>query len=133
MAERIRLDVAATPGAFSTVRRVLGGLGARLGYSLDDLDDLYLGTEELVRSALRREPLERICLEALVGADHLELTLGPFTSSLLRADVAADVAACDAIDLCRLLGRTMDEVRLIDDPSGAFAVVLVRRHRGASE
>jgi hypothetical protein len=129
MGERIRLDVPATPGFFSTVRRVLGGLGARLGYSLDDLDDLYLGTEELVRSALRREPLERIHLEAVIGADHLEVTVGPFTSPELRADVASDVAACDGIDLCRMLRRTMDEVRVSDGPSGSFHVVLLRRLR----
>lgn len=132
MAERIHLDVPATPSSLSTVRRVLGGLGARLGYSLDDLDDLYLGTEELVRSALRCERLERIRLEARVASDHLELTVGPFTSPVLRAQVVAEVAACDAIDLCRMLRRTMDAVSVSDGSSGAFTVVLVRRHRGAS-
>ena len=37
MAEKIDLEVPATLNALSTVRMVLGGLGARLDFSLDDL------------------------------------------------------------------------------------------------
>ena len=40
MPERIDLEVPATLNALSTVRLVLGGLGARLDFSLDDLEDI---------------------------------------------------------------------------------------------
>ena len=129
MTERINLEVPAALSALSAVRRVLGGLGARLGYSLDDIEDLYLGTEELLRAALSYESLECFRLEMLVAADHLQLTIGTFSSERLLAEVAAEVQACDSIDLCRLLHRTMDEVRVVD-PGDAFSVVLLRRHRG---
>ena len=128
--ERINLEVPATPSALPVVRRVLGGLGARLGYSLDDLEDLYLATGELLRVALGCEPLERVRVEMVVGTDDLSLTLGTFTSPDLRAEVTAQVRACADIDLCRLLHRTVDEVFVVD-VGEAFDVLLVRRHRGA--
>lgn len=125
--ERINLEVSATPSAFSLVRRVLGGLGSRLGYSLDDLEDVYLATDGLLRAAFSYEPLEWVRIAMVVASDDLSLTIGTFTSPRLRAEVAAQVQACDGIDLCRLLHRTMDEV-LVADAGDAFDVVLVRRH-----
>lgn len=128
--ERINLEVPATANAFSVVRRVLGGLGSRLGYSLDDLEDLYLATEGLLHAALGREALEWVRIAMVVDSGDLSLAIGPFTSPHLREEVAAKVQACDAIDLCRLLHRTMDEV-LVTDAGEAFDVVLVRRRREA--
>ena len=126
--ERINLEVPATPSALSVVRRVLGGLGSRLGYSLDDLEDLYLATDGLLGAALGYEPLEWVRIAMVVASDDLRLTVGTFTSPRLRGEVAAQVQACDGIDLCRLLHRTMDEV-LVADAGDTFDVVLVRRHR----
>jgi hypothetical protein len=130
MTERINLEVPAKLSALPTVRRVLGGLGARLGYSLDDLEDLYLASEELLRASLGHEPPECFGFEILVGEQHLELKVGRFTSAELRADIGADSKACESLDLCRLLARTMDEVRL-DGDEAAFDVVMIRRHRRA--
>lgn len=127
MTERISLEVPATLSALATVRRVLGGLGARLGYSLDDIEDLCLGTEELLRAALAHELPGCFQIEVLVAADHLRLTIGTFCSEGLRAEVAAKVQACDNIDLCTLLRRTMDEVGLAGT-NDSFTVTLVRRH-----
>ena len=126
--ERINLEVPATPSAFSVVRRVLGGRGSRLGYSLDDLEDLYLATDGLLGAAMGHESLERIGIAMVVADDDLRLTIGTFTSPDLRAEVAAQVQACDGIDLCRLLHRTMDEV-LVADAGDVFDVILVRHHR----
>lgn len=130
MTDRINLEVAASTRSFSTIRRVLGGLGARLGYSLDDLDDLYLGCEEVLRAALSHEPLERLNLEVQIEPRHLRLQLGHFRSPRLRADVTTSLAGCESVDLCRLLTRTMDAVTVKDGPADAFYVVLERRHRG---
>jgi len=126
--ERINLEVPATASAFSVVRRVLGGVGSRLGYSLDDLEDLYLATDGLLCAALGHEPLEWVRIAMVVASDDLRLTMGRFTSPDLRAEVAAEVQACNDIDLCRLLHGTMDEVH-VADAGAAFDVVLVRRHR----
>lgn len=129
MAERINLDVAASLSSLSTIRRVLGGLGARLGFSLDDIDDLYLSTEEVIRCALGHEAPERLHLEMLVSDDGLRIEIGRFLSSELRAELRCDTAAEDVVDLACLLRNTVDEVCVQEQAGGAFTVSLVRRHR----
>ena len=129
MAERINLDVAASLSSLSTIRRVLGGLAARLGFSLDDIDDLYLSTEEVIRCALGHESPERLRLEMLVSDDGLRIEMGGFSSSELRAELRCDAAATDVVDLACLLRNTVDEVCVQEQAGGAFTVALVRGHR----
>ena len=127
MAERIDLEVPATLNALSTVRSVLGGLGARLDFSLDDLEDIYLATDHLLRTALDADPLDRLSVEVLLDDDVLRLTAGTFKSAKLRADVT--VHAEDCLDLCMLLRRTVDDV-VLEDEGGANRIVLVKRRQG---
>jgi hypothetical protein len=127
MAERIDLEVPATLNALSTVRLVLGGLGARLDFSLDDLEDLYLATDELLRTALDADALDRWSVEMLVDAGVLRFAAGTFKSAKLRADVS--IHAEDCLDLCMLLRRTVDDV-VFEDDGGAYRIVLVKRRKG---
>ena len=127
MAERIDLEVPATLNALSTVRMVLGGLGARLDFSLDDLEDLYLATDELLRTALDADALDRWSVEMLVDAGVLRFAAGTFKSAKLRADVS--IHAEDCLDLCMLLRRTVDDV-VLEDEDGAYRIVLVKRRKG---
>jgi len=127
MAERIDLEVPATLNALSTVRMVLGGLGARLDFSLDDLEDIYLATDELLRSALDADAPDRLSVEVLVDEGVLRFAAGTFKSAKLRADVT--LHAEDCLDLCMLLRRTVDDV-LFEDEGGAYRIVLVKRRRG---
>jgi len=128
MAERIDLEVPATLNALSTVRMVLGGLGARLDFSLDDLEDIYLATDELLRTALDADSLDRLSVEVLLDDGVLRFTAGSFKSAKLRADVT--IHADDCLDLCMLLRRTVDDVVLEDD-DGAYRIVLVKRRQGS--
>jgi len=127
MAERIDLEVPATRNALSTVRMVLGGLGARLDFSLDDLEDLYLATDALLRTALDADALDRLSVEVLVDDGGLRFAAGPFKSAKLRADVT--IHAEDCLDLCMLLRRTVDDV-VLEDEGGAYRIVLVKRRKG---
>ncbi len=127
MAERIDLEVPATRNALSTVRMVLGGLGARLDFSLDDLEDIYLATDELLRTALDADTLDRLSVEMLVDGEVLRFAAGTFKSAKLRADVT--IHAEDCLDLCMLLRRTVDDV-VIEDEGGAYRIVLVKRRKG---
>ena len=112
MSERIDLEVPATLNALSTVRMVLGGLGARLDFSLDDLEDIYLATDELLRTALDADSLDRLHVEVLLDDDVLRFSAGTFKSAKLRADVTRHAEDC--LDLCMLLRRTVDDVVLED-------------------
>lgn len=127
MAERIDLEVPATLNALSTVRMVLGGLGARLDFSLDDLEDLYLATDELLRTALEADAMDRLSVEVLVDEGVLRFAAGTFKSAKLRADVT--MHAEDCLDLCMLLRRTVDDV-VLEDEGGAYRIVLVKRRKG---
>ena len=127
MPERIDLEVPATLNGLSTVRLVLGGLGARLDFSLDDLEDIYLATDHLLRTALDADALDRLSLEVLLGDGVLRFTAGTFRSAKLRADVT--LHAEDCLDLCMVLRSTVDDV-VLEDEDGAYRIVLVKRRRG---
>ena len=127
MAERIDLEVPATLNGLSTVRMVLGGLGARLDFSLDDLADIYLATDHLLRTALDADALDRLNLEVLLGDDVLRFTAGTFRSAKLRADVTTHAEDC--LDLCMVLRSTVDDV-VLEDEDGAYRIVLVKHRKG---
>jgi hypothetical protein len=126
MPERIDLEVPATLNALSTVRMVLGGLGARLDFSLDDLEDIYLATDEWLRTALA-DALDRLSVEVLLDDGVLRFTAGTFKSAKLRDDVT--MHAEDCLDLCMLLRSTVDDV-LLEDEDGAYRIVLIKQRRG---
>ncbi len=128
MAETILLEVPATSAALSTVRIVLGGLGARLDLSLEELEDLYLATEELLRAALAAEPLERLSVEVVFEDRQLRIIAGRFSSAELRKDLDAEKAQELCLGLCRLLRMTVDGVELLE-AGGAYSVALVKRRR----
>ena len=124
MAERISLEVPATLSALSTVRMVLGGLGARLDFSLEDLDDLFLATDRLLQAALEAEELDDLRVLAVVGGASLRVSAGTFRSAQLREQVALTPGDC--IDLCTLLQRLVDDVIVEEEPGGSFSVVIVK-------
>lgn len=128
--ERISLEVPASPSSLSTARMVLGGLGTRLGYPLDDIDDLYLSVEEVVHTALCYEHPERLRLDIEVAADSLCIHIGRFSSPGFRGEVQCPPGTPVALDLARLLERTVDEVSVSEDADGEYSVILRRRHRG---
>jgi hypothetical protein len=124
MTERISLEVPATLSALSTVRMVLGGLGARLDFSLDDLDDLFLATDRLLEAALDTEDLDSLRVLVMVDGGSLRIAAGAFRSDELRDQVAVTPGNC--IDLCTLLQRLVDDV-VVQEEDGCFSVVIVKR------
>ncbi len=132
MSDTITLGVPATLTAISTVRLVLGGLGARLDLSLDQLEDIYLAIEELLRAAIDSEAPERLSVAVDVADEDLRITAGEFRSPQLRLDVSCHAA--DQLDLCMLLHNTVDDVLIEDAPAaaGAYRVVLVKHLRGVA-
>jgi anti-sigma regulatory factor (Ser/Thr protein kinase) len=128
MTENISLEVPATLSALSTVRMVLGGLGARLDFSLEDLDDLFLATDRLLEAALDAEELDSLRVLAIVDGTTLRVTAGAFSSDELREQVAVTPGGC--IDLCTLLQRLVDDV-VVQEEDGHFTVLMVK-HRSES-
>jgi len=129
MPDTISLEVPATLSALSTVRMVLGGLGARLDFSLEDLDDLFLATDSLMEAALEAEPLDSLRVQMTVDGVTLRVVAGSFRSDALRAQVAITPGGC--IDLCTLLQRLVDGV-VVEEEDGCFSVVIVKQSSGAA-
>jgi len=125
MTETISLEVPATLSALSTVRMVLGGLGARLDFSLEDLDDLFLATDRLLEAALDAEELDSLRIKVLFDGVTLRVTAGAFCSDELREQVAVTPGGC--IDLCTLLQRLVDDV-VVQEADGSYSVLMVK-HR----
>ena len=128
MTEKISLEVPATLSALSTVRMVLGGLGARVEFSLEDLDNLFLATDRLLEAALDAERLDSLRVRVIVDGTTLRITAGAFGSDALREQVAVTPGGC--IDLCTLLRRLVDDV-VVQEEDGHFSVLLVK-HRSES-
>jgi anti-sigma regulatory factor (Ser/Thr protein kinase) len=127
MTERISLEVPATLSALSTVRMVLGGLGARLDFSLDDLDDLFLATDRFLEAVLEAEDLDSLRVLVAVDGSTLRVTSGGFRSDELRDQVAITPGGC--IDLCTLLQRLVDDV-VVQEEDGSFSVLIVKHRSG---
>jgi anti-sigma regulatory factor (Ser/Thr protein kinase) len=128
MPENISLEVPATLSALSTVRMVLGGLGARLDFSLEDLDDLFLATDRLLEAALDSEDLDSLRVGVTVDGVSLRVAAGAFRSDELRARVAVTPGGC--IDLCTLLQRLVDDV-VVQEEDGSFSVLIVKHRSGS--
>jgi serine/threonine-protein kinase RsbW len=128
MAETINLEVPATLSALSTVRMILGGLGARLDFSIDDIEDVYLATGELLRAALEADSVDRFGVEVVLGDDSLRIATGAFQSGKLRHDVVTHDEQC--LDLCMLLRSCVDDVSFEESEEG-YRVVLLKS-RGAA-
>jgi hypothetical protein len=128
MSEKISLEVPATLSALSTVRVVLGGLGARLDFSLDDLDDLFLAMDGLLEAALDAEDLSSIRVLVVVDGEALRVSAGAFRSSELRDKVA--VTPGDCIDLCTVLRRLVDDVTVRED-GDCYSIVITKQRTGS--
>ncbi len=128
MTERISLEVPATLSALATVRVVLGGLGARVDFSLEDLDDLFLATDRLLEAALEAEDLGSLHVAVVVDGGTLRVAAGAFRSDALRDRVAVTPGGC--IDLCTLLRRLADDV-VVEEEDGCFNVVIVKKRSEA--
>jgi hypothetical protein len=131
MAERISLEIPATVDALSTLRMVVGAPGVRLECSLDDLEDLYLATGELLRTALAAtdDTPDRLSVEVEVEEGLLRFAAGAFRSTHLRSQITVHEEPC--VDLCMVLNSTVDEVSL-EDGDGSYRVVLVKRRGSAA-
>jgi hypothetical protein len=119
----IRLDVAAAMSAFPTVRMVLGGVAARLDFSLEEIDDLYLAAEELFRGVIEADGAERVLLTMGLDESALRLEVGGLSSPELRSLLQPPEQGETCLDLCRVLAGTVDEVILSDGEQG-YSVML---------
>ena len=128
MTERVHLEVPATGASLSPIRMVIGGVGARFDLSLDDLEDLYLAVEELLRVAGELASAATYELSIEVASDRLALTVGPFRSPELLARLRVEPTTELCLDLCQLLDGVLDSFA-VREHGADFTVEMIKRRQ----
>lgn len=102
----ISLTLPAHRRFFQVARLVVGALATRFALSYEQLDDLQLAIETVLRDNVR--PGSAVTLEIVVRADRLELSLGP-------VEAAPPGAGEDEAQLTtrRVLGALVERVELV--------------------
>jgi anti-sigma regulatory factor (Ser/Thr protein kinase) len=109
---------------FGVAHLVLGGLGARLDFTYDVLDDMTTAIDELLN---RRDSSADVTLTVTIDDSGISATLGQF-----GADVADELRASDAgLGLRRVLETTVDEVD-VNERDGEHWVELRKSAEGRS-
>lgn len=103
--DRITLSVPPEPAFHSTLRLVVGGIGARSQLSYEQVSDLQLAVESLV--AHRRIQGDAIVVEAGVGDDGVSLVVGPFEPE-------------DDPSRLRVVERLVDRVAVVERDGGQW-------------
>jgi hypothetical protein len=120
MKDVIRLAVPAHEEFRHVANLVVGGLGARLALTYENLDDLQTGLDALLA---RREDDGEITMEIEVSHDMVRSTVGPFPDGRL-GDLANDDS--QELDLRRVLETVTDSVDVVEGEAGTFVVITKR-------
>lgn len=92
---------------FGVAHLVLGGLGARLDLSVEQLDDLQVALEQLLG---QRESDREVTLTLRVTGEAIEAIVGPFDDALTR-ELAHPASG---VGLRRVLETVMDGVEVTE-------------------
>jgi serine/threonine-protein kinase RsbW len=121
--EVVSIQVPASPEYLHVVRLVAAGLAARLRFTLDDIEDLKIGVDEL--SAYLTGPQGRagtLTIRFSVGEDRIAIRgLGQFRSSgELRTQLT---------EFSRMILATVADSASLDCPDGTLRFDLVKSRR----
>jgi hypothetical protein len=105
MTDEITLTIPRGPGYQTVAHLVLGGLAARLGLTLEHLEDLQLALGALLTGG---EATGDVTLTLRVGEDSLEAVVEPVAARLLD-EVERDT---DELGIRRVLESTVDDVQV---------------------
>lgn len=118
-AATVELEIPADLRFRAVGRLVAGGLAARAGLDIDEIDEVRLAIEMLLRQPPARDALS---LSMTESRDALELTIGPFSSTV------ADPTALE-----RVLVPLVDDFLVRKSERGEWFTVRVSRRPGGRE
>ena len=110
MTETILLTIPAGSRGAGVMALVLGGLGSRLGLSIDRVDELNLAADVLGSAALH----ERLELAMTVEDDRLLIQIGPLEDGVVRDEARRRVLEplVDRVDAVSRAGQEYAELEL---------------------
>jgi hypothetical protein len=124
MTDQITLTMPRERPYFGVARLVLGGLAARLGVTVENLEDLELALDELLE---RRDTASEITLALEVDGDELHAGVGPFHDRSLRSELEGESG--ESVTLPRLLDALVDGYELADRDDGDWISLRKRVER----
>jgi hypothetical protein len=124
MSDEITLTLPRDPGFQPVAHLVLGGLAARVGLTIENLEDAQLALNSLLDR--NGAPDGEVTMLMTVRDDDLQLRIGPLQPDLLDEIESDDENGGDEIDLRRVLESAVEDVHV----DGAW-VCLTKRIAGA--
>jgi hypothetical protein len=125
--DTIRLEVTASADTVPVVRMILGGVAARVGLSLEELEDVGLAVEELFAAVARSGDGPRCGLVIAVGDDGLKVTAGPFHTKALR-DAVETPSAPGTFTTRLVMDTVVQAFAVCEAGDDCFAVEFSKRH-----
>jgi hypothetical protein len=121
--DTVSITIPASPEYLRVVRLIAAGLAARLGFTLDEIEDLKIGVDELAAYLTGPQGRDgRLAIAFLVGDSHIEIEgtgdfdLGP-------------KARTDLSELSRMILETVVDSAALRDMDAAPCFKLVKRRR----
>ncbi|MEZ5215467.1 MAG: hypothetical protein R2715_02475 [Ilumatobacteraceae bacterium] len=109
---RIDLEVPARTEFASTVRLIAASLGADSGFTIDEIDDLRLGLNEIFACLADDERVERVSMSFLLGVGSLSVTVGsPELNEAIELDELAATILRSVVDDIARSGGTIRVVK----------------------
>src|SRR3954453_18842401 len=122
--DRIALETPLERGWEAVFRLVLGGVAARLGLGLGDLDDIQLAVERLLAEAGTQESVQ---LSFEILPEGLRTRIGPLREHAIAEALQGPEPPPGELTLRRILETVVDSfgIEIVDD--GQILVILNKR------
>lgn len=124
MSDEIRLTMPRERPFYGVAHLVLGGVAARIDFTVEHLEELELALDGLLD---RRDGAKEVTLTLRLAGTGLEAELGPFGEHL-RSELSTDPG--EALSLRRLLDAVVDEYAVEERDDGAW--IELRKRTGSN-
>jgi hypothetical protein len=129
LGDTIRLDVAASSTVMPIVRMIVGGVGARVDLSLDDLEDAYLALEELIYAAEEVGEGPRLTIVVETTDHGISVDTGRFRSEKLRRRLTAGGDLAAGLSLRDVFAQVVESLEVCSVADGCFSVSFTKHRR----
>jgi len=126
MTDQITLTMPRERPFFGVARLVLAGLAARLGITVESLEELELALDGLLE---RRDGAEEITVSLDIADSELRAAVGPFRGGDLRSELEGELS--ESLSLQRLLDTVVDGYEVADRDDGAWVELRKRVERAS--
>ncbi len=114
MTDRVTITIPRRREFSSIAHLVVGGLGARLDLTLEDLEDLQVA----LASVLEEDGQGPVTVAVSIDGDALSASVGPLEGEALREQLEREPAG--EVGLRRILEAVCERVELVERDDGAW-------------